>query len=134
MSSPPRVSATSTGPSHDSGFTLLELMLIMSMMGLLMLMAFAGMANFRTYAMRTSCVSQQRNLVTPGLLYGFENGIANQDVNAEVLLTANMIPQHLCNCPSTENNDSNDYTLVYLHGELADVTCNPMGALHPYHR
>ncbi len=134
MSSPPRVSATSVVSSCEDGFTLLELMLIMSMMGLLMLIAFAGMANFKTYAMRTSCVSQQRHLVTPGLLYGFENGIANQDVSAQVLLHSDMIPQHLCNCPSTENNDSDDYTLVYLNGELADVTCNPMGALHPYQR
>lgn len=128
---PPRCSAKS---SREAGFTLLELSLVMSILGLIMLTGFASFENFRMYVMRTSCVQQQRNITTPALLYGFENGIMNQDVSSVALVTANTIAPELGECPMSDTFDSADYLLIYQNGELFDVDCNVMGLQHAYHR
>ena len=129
---------TPPGPPADSprdaGFTLLELTLVMALMGLIMLTAFASFANFQQYALRTACVSQQRAIVSPALLYGFENGISNQDLTSAVLVTADLIAPELGECPLSDTFDSDDYTLVYLNGELNDIDCDVVGLEHPYDR
>lgn len=132
MSTPPPPRCSAKNESRDAGFTLLELMLVMSVMGLIMLTGFASFSNFKMYVLRTSCVSQQRNIVSPGLLYGFENGIANQDVASTALVTADLIAPELGECPLSDTFDSADYLLIYQNGELFDVDCAVVGLEHPY--
>ena len=131
------MTAPSNGPANrtrEAGFTLLELSIVMSMLGLLMLVAFASFENFRMYAYRTSCVAQQRNLVTPGILFGYENGIDNQDISSMQVIAANLAPDNLGECPESQSFDNDDYLLIYANGELADVDCNVAGPRHPFHR
>ena len=128
---PPRVPADRR---REAGFTLIELSLVMSILSLIMLTAFASFENFREYVFRTSCVSQQRSLVSPAMLYGFENGIGNQDVSSANLVAADLISPDLGECPLSETFDSDDYVLIYQNGELFDVDCEVQGLLHPYQR
>ena len=106
----------------------------MALMGLILLTAFASLENFRSYVVRTSCVSQQRNMVGPALLYGFENGIANQDIDCGNLVTADLIAPELGECPLSDTLDYDDYLLVYANGELSDIDCQVVGLEHPFER
>lgn len=128
---PPRGSAKLMG---EDGVTILELSLVLAILSLIMLTGFASFENFRMYVFRTTCVQQQRSIVTPALLYGFENGIGNQDLRSTALLASGAISPEFGECPLSGTFDSADYVLIYKDGELFDVDCDVMGLEHPYQK
>lgn len=116
----------------DRGFTLLELMIIMSLLGLLAMIGLASFENFRVYARKSSCVAHMRHLTAPAILYGIENSLENVDVQSDALLAADLIPPQLGQCPDGAHAGSGDYILEYGAGQLADIDCNVLGAAHPF--
>lgn len=131
MSAPP---SSPADRRREAGFTLIELSIVMSIIGLLSLSVFASMENFRQYVYRTSCVQQQRNMVSPAILYGYEHGLSDDNVNCSVLLADNLITRNHGECPLSRSVDYDDYTLWYQGGEFFDVDCDVEGLRHPYTR
>ena len=116
----------------DRGFTLIELMIIVSLMGLLALIGLASFDNFRGHARKSACVTHMRHLTGPAILHGIENSLENVDVTSDALLAAGLIPPQLGHCPDGTLAGSADYLLVYGAGQLADIDCNVLGAAHPF--
>lgn len=129
MTSPRRRPAVS---NDESGFTLIELMIIMSLIGLLAMIGLASFENFKTYARRSACVAHQRHLSGPGILYGIENSLENVDVTSSVLVTADLIPPQLGQCPEGAHNGTADYIIEYGVGQMFDIDCDVMGVAHDY--
>lgn len=116
----------------DRGFTLMELMIVVSLLGLLAMIGLASFENFRVYARKSACVAHMRHITAPGILYGIENSVENADVTSDALVAADLIPPQLGHCPDGAHAGSADYILEYGPGQLDDVDCLVLGAAHPF--
>lgn len=99
-------------PSHrPNGFTLIELMIVISILGILAVILLPVMMRARLKSYHTACIQNERNLATALQMYANENNDLYPDNLAELVKadgTASFI-QHIDSCPS--NNAS--YTLGY---------------------
>lgn len=106
--------------SQHTGFTLLELMIVVSVIGLLTILAIPSFSKPRTTALSTHCVSNQRvifgavnryELDTRASLFSVRNNAATIRqvlvTNQYVRLTATF------NCPNDSNKTTADYRLYY---------------------
>ena len=114
------------------GFTMLELALIVSIIGLLSLIGYANVLQFQDRAKRAACVQQQRGLHEASILYGMESDPGTGNINASQLWVAELVTQEMAECPSSEDNDFDDYQLLFINSELSLIGCDEEGPLHPY--
>jgi prepilin-type N-terminal cleavage/methylation domain-containing protein len=117
---------------RDAGFTLLELSIVMTILGIV---AAAISDNFiiaREHARRASCIMNQRNIYHGAVLYSAENWVADGDINVSVLRANGYVPQKMCECPESNTDDFDDYTITYSGLEPIDIACDVEGALHPW--
>jgi len=118
--------------SGQTGFTLIELMVVIIIVGLL---ASIGLANFVSLQKRgryASCISNRRHIHEAALLYGADNDIGTQNINVMILTAAGLITQEVGECPSSGNVDFDDYGVQYTASEITSVTCSILGAEHLY--
>lgn len=123
-----------TSPRHSGhkGFTLIELMVVVVILGILFSIAIPNYIRAQENAKLAECKSNQRNLATAATVYAMDNGIVNGVVNSGVLTADGYAIAPLGECPSSEVFDNDDYDVDIVDGVGSDATCLIRGNDHPW--
>jgi prepilin-type N-terminal cleavage/methylation domain-containing protein len=113
-----------TALAAASGFTLVELMVVVIIITVLAAMVIANYIRMQEHAKKASCVSNQRNIFQAATIYASDRDIPDGNMDVEDLLADHAVALTLCECPSSKNASFDDYTIVWLDGLPRDVTCD----------
>jgi prepilin-type N-terminal cleavage/methylation domain-containing protein len=116
--------------SGEFGFTLIEIMVTVVIIGILASMAIPNYIRTQDNAKLAQCRSNQKNISTVATLYAIDNGIGDANVNCLELFNAGLIDASMAECPNSETPDNDDYEIVYVGGIPIDVVCLIKGDGH----
>lgn len=114
------------------GFTLVELMLVISILGLMAVIASPSFFSMRERARYAGCVLKQRQIHEVAVLYGAENDPGSVTIPVLVLTAADYITPTAAECPSSNVENFNDFKIVYVASAVDALICDVMGAEHLY--
>lgn len=114
-------SGSSFGPSD--GFTLIELMTVVVVIGILSVVAIPNFLRATARAKRASCFSNQRQVANQALLYAVDQRIADDQFTVDTLVGAGYCTSQLAECPSSEVHDHDDYEITIVASQVTDIEC-----------
>ena len=116
---------------RNAGFTLVEIMIVVAIIGLLAAIAIPNFVKARNTAQANACINNLRQIDSAVQQWALENGKKDADtiVSGEVTgyIKGNAMPQ----CPA---NKGTDYALGASVGATPVVQCTPGEALTPAHK
>jgi len=117
---------------RETGFTLVELVVVIIIIGILAAMSFVAYGNMRNNALRAQCRANQRGVIQSAFLYSMDFDVPDGPMNVKDLFMGAFIIADLCDCPSDEALDLDDYIITWADGQPVDVDCDEMGAQHEW--
>lgn len=119
--------------ARRAGFTLIELMIVIVVIGILVSIAIPNYFSMTESARRGSCISNQRNIVAHASLYAADHGIYNGQIAITDLVDAGVAPTEMAECPNSTVDDHDDYDITITDGVVADVDCTVREDDHDWH-
>ena len=118
--------------SGNKGFTLIELMIVVVVVGVPAAIALPNFFSLRDNSIRMSCVSNQRYVVEAACLYIIENGIQNGAFNVTDLQAGQYINPPPGECPAGGVHDNDDYSITVVNERVDQMTCDEEPAFHTW--
>ncbi len=119
-----------------SGFTLIEIMIVVAIIGLLLAIAVPSFVKARMETLTTLCIEDMRVILHASHLYEIETGTfltggQNGVFLRNTLLNGGYVRKRLTfECPVSGFLDYDDYVLVYSGNKLTNVRCTIKPGLH----
>lgn len=114
-----------------AGFTLIELMTVCAIIGILCVVAIPNFLRATSRAKRSSCISNQKNVVTQTILYSAELRITDAVIAVSTLIEAGYLPDAIGECPTSDLGDFDDYEVTIEAGDVTAIVC--MVAVDDHH-
>ena len=119
--------------SRHHGFTMIELMIAIVIVGVLVGIALANYGLMQDRAKLASCISNQKHVHTAAFLYAHDTDLTTTtSINVDVLTAAGFLVQEVGDCPSSQTVDWDDYNVQYTSGTITAITCAIRGGEHLY--
>ena len=116
----------------ERGFTLIELMLVISILGLMATMASPSFFSMRDRARYASCVLKQRQIHEISILYGAEKAPGTTTVQVALLTADDYITPAAAECPSSNVKNFDDFEISFIDSAVDALVCEVMGVDHLY--
>jgi len=115
-----------------SGFTLIELCVVIVIIGIITSIGMANFIRFRSRAGYSACVSNQRHTLEAAVLYvsTANPGTINLDVN--FLTAAGFLNKEVAECPSSTIDDWNDYAITIVNNRVTLLRCKEEPVQHAW--
>ena len=117
---------------NQRGFTLIELMVVVIVIGLVTAIGMANFINLKENSVRASCISNQKHAVEAALLYAGENGVGAATFTVATLHAGNYLANEASECPASGDNNFDDYTITLLNERVTVITCDIQTAKHSW--
>lgn len=116
----------------NRGFTLIELMVVVLVLGLLVAIGLPNFVRLAGNARRASCFTNQRNVAEQAILYANDQGITTGVFNVSSLLAGNYVSSNMTECPESTVFDQDDYVISMVDGRVDLIICTFRPVRHAY--
>jgi prepilin-type N-terminal cleavage/methylation domain-containing protein len=117
--------------NHLSGFTLVELAVVLVILGILVLVGFPVFSESQVGAKRNTCLDRQHMIFEAALIFCADSMPADGDLSVS-RLEPELIQPSGADCPAQLDGSADDYHVVIVGGAPTDVVCDVMGDTHPW--
>jgi hypothetical protein len=107
-------------------------MVVVVVVGILAAISGANYSRMRNNAKMAACILHQRGVYEAALVYALDFDVADGAMNVGVLLAAGLVGQDICECPSSDVEDFDDYSITWVDGLPTEVDCDVQGGLHDW--
>jgi len=123
----------------EKGFSFVEIMVILVIIGLLLSIALPNYLDARTRAAADVCASNQKIIFTAATMYMLAESDSLEGMGDQEKLDALADEQYIkrknwYECPSSSDNDFDDYEIIFENSIVADVECKEKPTDHIWPR
>ncbi len=122
----------------SKGFTFFEMLVVITIIGLLLMIALPNYTEARRKATRNTCISNQKIIYTAATIYMMEEseslvGMGHKERLDALIDNGYIRGSKWAECPSSGDKDYDDYTIVFMSDIVSDVECDvePSGHIWP---
>jgi prepilin-type N-terminal cleavage/methylation domain-containing protein len=125
-----RPRATASQASLRSGFTIVELAVVIVVLTIITSIALANFIKFRTRASYTSCISNQRHILEATTLYISSTNPGSVVIDVNVLTGGGYVAQKIAGCPKSNAHAFDDYVVHIDNNNVSAIDCKIEPAEH----